>query len=61
MSKVLTTAAAIAVFGLAATGAAQARGNFDRGGFSPEYYQAESQAQPHYARSVEANEDRPYD
>jgi hypothetical protein len=61
MSKILTTATAIAVLGLAATSVAQARGNFDRGGFSSEYYQAESQAQPHYTRSVEANEDRPYD
>jgi hypothetical protein len=33
MSKVLKTATAIVMLGLAATGAAQARGNFDRGGF----------------------------
>lgn len=39
MYKVLTTAAAIAVLGVAATGVAQARGdNFDRGGHSDQGY-----------------------
>jgi hypothetical protein len=49
VSKILSTTAAFAILAFAATGDAQARGdNFDRGGFSPDYYQAQTQAQSHY-------------
>jgi hypothetical protein len=58
MSKVLNTAAAIIMLGVTATGAAHARGNFDRGmeadrpGYVsslPEGYQPQPMAAPQFA------------